>query len=103
MALHDPAAISTRCAATVDYALGLDVPNPMERALRDGDVWDEPETGPWRDEPMDMSALKSFWRDPAPYIAEERRRRAQFDAAMAPHDARVRAAQEARWAEDALS
>lgn len=42
--------------------------------------------------------LEAYWRDPAPFEAERARQRAIYDAALAPHRARVRAAQEARWA-----
>ena len=53
---HDPTAVSARCAAVIDYALGLDLPLVMERTLRAAEVWDKPDTGSWVDEPMDVDA-----------------------------------------------
>ncbi|MGI4744922.1 MAG: hypothetical protein ACRYGI_11505 [Janthinobacterium lividum] len=54
-------------------------------------------------ETMNMEAIEAYWRDPSTFIAERARRFAEFDAAMAPHDARVRAKQEARWAQEGQS
>lgn len=52
-------------------------------------------------EDTDWRAIEAFWRDPRPALAEQARRREIFNAAMAPHYARVRAEQEARWAAEA--
>jgi len=48
-----------------------------------------------------IPTLARYWNDPtfaAILDAEQDARRARFRAAMAPHDARVRAEQEMRWA-----
>lgn len=42
--------------------------------------------------------VQAYINNPAPFEAERARRRAIFNAAMAAHDARVRAEQERRWA-----
>jgi len=42
--------------------------------------------------------IESYWRNSKPFDEERARRLAIFNAAMAPHDARVRAEQERRWA-----
>lgn len=43
------------------------------------------------------AAIQEYWRNPQPFDEERARRLAIFNAAMAPHDARVRAEQEMRW------
>lgn len=48
--------------------------------------------------PLACPNLEAYWRDPAPFEAERERRRQEFNAALAGHDARVREAQEVRWA-----
>lgn len=48
-----------------------------------------------------IDTLRAYWFDPefrAQCEQDEADHRAQFAAAMAPHDARERARQEARWA-----
>jgi len=44
--------------------------------------------------------IEAYWRNPKPFDEERARRLAILNAAMAPHDARVRASQEARWAKE---
>lgn len=51
-------------------------------------------------EPLHCPELENYARNPAPYDAERAWKRRQFEEAMAAHDARVRAEQEARWLEE---
>lgn len=44
--------------------------------------------------------IEAYWRNPQPFEQERARRLAMFNAAMAAHDARVRAEQERRWAKE---
>lgn len=51
-------------------------------------------------EPGKWSVIEEYWRNPAPFDAEEAARKAAWDASWAKHDARVRAEREARWARE---
>lgn len=44
--------------------------------------------------------IESYWRNPKPFDEERARRRVMFNAAMAAHDARVRASQQERWSRE---
>lgn len=44
--------------------------------------------------------IESYWRNSKPFDDERARRLAISNAAMAAHDARVRASQEERWARE---
>jgi hypothetical protein len=48
--------------------------------------------------PLHVPNLEAYWRDSRPFETERRREQARIDALFAPHDARVRAEREARWA-----
>lgn len=50
--------------------------------------------------PLYVPTLEAYWRDPAPFEAERAREQAKIDALFAKHDARVRAEQERRWAQE---
>lgn len=49
-------------------------------------------------EVLNVPTLQAYWNDPQPFEEERARRLAIFNAAMAAHDARVRAERERRWA-----
>jgi hypothetical protein len=50
-----------------------------------------------------FAEVEAYWRNPAPFEAERDAMRDTFNAAMAPHDKRVRAQMEALWAGEARS
>jgi hypothetical protein len=50
--------------------------------------------------PLRCPNLEAYWSDPAPFEAERRDGQAKIDALFAAHTARVRAQQEARWAQE---
>lgn len=50
--------------------------------------------------PLYVPTLEQYWRDPRPFEAERAREQAKMDALFAEHDARVRAEQERRWAQE---
>lgn len=50
--------------------------------------------------PLFVPNLEAFWRDSRPFEAERAREQAKMDALFAEHDARVRAEQERRWAQE---
>ena len=45
-----------------------------------------------------FETLEAYWRDPTPFEAEQVAGQAQINALFAPHEARIRAQMEARWA-----
>jgi hypothetical protein len=48
----------------------------------------------------DFSEIEAYWRDPTPFDAARVEGQARIDALFVPHEARVKAQMEARWASE---